>query len=81
VRPAPEEVGGVVAHHAAERAGEEHHPEAVVAERQPVRQHPGQKQRDVALDHRQEEDGPRPVPPHQLVEELRIHSRTVSSEQ
>jgi hypothetical protein len=35
-----------------------------------VRQHPGEQQRDVALDQREEEDGVEPVLPDQIEEEL-----------
>jgi hypothetical protein len=49
---------------------------AVVAERLTVREHARQQQRDVALHHRQHEDGRQAELPHQLVDEIQIHKET-----
>ena len=67
------EVGDVVAGGAAQCSGQQHPGKTVVTEKVTVRQHPGEQERDIALDHHQEKDGIEPIAADEVVKEIEMH--------
>ena len=69
----PDEVGDVVAGGAAERSASSTQSKTVVAKKVTVRQHAGQQQRDVSLDHHEEKDGIETVATDEVVKKIEMH--------
>jgi len=74
-KPAPGEISDVVTQTPAECSPNQNPQKTVLAEKPAVRQHAGDKQRDIALEHDQKEYCIQSVLKYQIIKKVEVHAR------
>src|SRR5829696_6148859 len=75
-KTAPRKVSDVIAQAPANRSPHQHLRKAVRAEKRAVSKHAGQQERDVSLQHDEDENCVKPVLKQQIVKKVEVHEKT-----